>query len=171
MHSNTRTWWHKTTSPRVVQLHLVISCKFKRESIWEENHKKLMRQWETTPYTKTTSRISGPDVTNNIDDVALLASPSRTTTGIENLPITIVSSGISSMKHFRSVSAMWKYRPETHDKYRTKITEMHGPFIFPACVERKTWWTSSSDTLRINTFRVAELLNKRKESQICPVVH
>lgn len=47
----------------------------------------------------------------------------------------MVSSGISSMKHFLSVSAIWKYRPDTHDKYRTKIIEMHGPFIFPARVE------------------------------------
>ena len=28
------------------------------------------------------------------------------------IPITVVSSGISSIKHFLSVSAMWKYNPE-----------------------------------------------------------
>lgn len=29
----------------------------------------------------------------------------------KNLPITMVSSGISSIKHFFSVSPIWKYRP------------------------------------------------------------
>ena len=41
-----------------------------------------------------------------------------------NSPITIVSSGISSMKHFLSVSAMWKYKAETLDKYKMKITDV-----------------------------------------------
>lgn len=34
----------------------------------------------------------------------------------DHLPTTIVSSGISSIKHFFSVSPMWKYRPKAEDK-------------------------------------------------------
>ena len=32
---------------------------------------------------------------------------------VTNLPTTMVSSGISSIKHFFSVSPMWKYNAET----------------------------------------------------------
>lgn len=37
---------------------------------------------------------------------------------LQNVPTTIVSSGISSIKHFFSVSPMWKYKPDA-----TEITE------------------------------------------------
>ena len=35
------------------------------------------------------------------------------------IPTTMVSSGISSMKHFFSVSPMWKNRPETAEYMHT----------------------------------------------------
>lgn len=36
-------------------------------------------------------------------------------------PVTIVSSGISSMKHFLSVSPIWKYRPSENAQKTPKI--------------------------------------------------
>jgi len=82
MHTNSRTWRHKTASLRIIQLHFIIDCKFIILHISNLLHFLCLKC------------------------STLKCFPTYYT------PITVVSSGISSIKHFLSVSAMWKYNPE-----------------------------------------------------------
>lgn len=62
----------------------------------------------------------------------------------EALPITVVSSGISSMKHFLSPSAMWKYKAEVTSKKKNSANseETLNNSIFPAYyIRQKTIMT------------------------------
>lgn len=51
-----------------------------------------------------------------------------TITGII-LPITTVSSGISSIKHFLSVSDIWKYNAEENDAHKAINKRSSGMYL------------------------------------------
>lgn len=90
VHSNTRSWRHKPTRPGVIQLHLVV-------------------HWKHTLI-----------ITSSLSIKTLSAHFPIRCMELHSSPITVVSSGISSMKHFLSPSAMWKYKAEVKSKKRNK---------------------------------------------------
>lgn len=72
------------------------------------------------------------------------------------LPMTVVSSGISSMKHFLSPSAIWKYNAETTSSNNTRaIKDDNLINMLFLCLEyehrqisrKMTWHTSSNTTV------------------------
>lgn len=99
VHTNTRAARHETSTSRIVEFHFVID--------WKLRTKRSRRFLQIFNLATRSKEYKNVRITRSW-----------------SLPKTVVSSGISSMKHFRSVSPMWKYKPAPNWRVHRKTRKI-----------------------------------------------
>ena len=76
--------------------------------------------------------------------------------------MTVVSSGTSSMKHLRSVSAMWKYKPNTVLQQASRATNASNCFDMFYLIFQKLFFNQFIIVFALNPYFVNSTRHEKK---------